>query len=80
MIKEIIHDPIFLAGKSELATKEDLQIAQDLFDTLIADKDVCVGMEVNVMDFTVKLNRCNDVCFDFYDNECSPVDLLDGEP
>jgi peptide deformylase len=38
MIKEIVHDPIFLAGKSELATKEDLQVAQDLFGTLIANK------------------------------------------
>ena len=32
------------------------------------------------MNFTVELNRCNDVCFDFYNDECSPVDLLDGEP
>ena len=36
MIKNLVHDPIFLAGKSELATKADLQIAQDLLDTLIA--------------------------------------------
>ena len=28
MIKELMHDPIFLAGKSEIATKEDLQVAQ----------------------------------------------------
>ena len=34
MIKELMHDPIFLAGKSEVATKEDLQVAQDLLDTL----------------------------------------------
>ena len=44
MIKEVIHDPIFLAGKSELATKEDLQVAQDLLDTLITNKDGCVGI------------------------------------
>ena len=25
MIKNLVHDPIFLAGKSEAATKEDLQ-------------------------------------------------------
>lgn len=80
MIKEVVHDPIFLAGKSELATTEDLQVAQDLLDTLIANKDGCVGMEVNIMDFTVELDRSNDVCFDFYDNECSPVDLLVGGP
>ena len=49
MIKEIIHAPIFLAGKSELATKEDLQVAQDLLDTLIANKDGCVGMAANMI-------------------------------
>ena len=49
MIKELIHDPIFLAGKSEVATKEDLQVAQDLIDTLIAHKDSCVGMAANMI-------------------------------
>ena len=49
MIKEIIHDPIFLAGKSETATKEDLQVAQDLLDTLLAHKDSCVGMAANMI-------------------------------
>lgn len=49
MIKEIIHDPIFLAGRSDIATKEDLQVAQDLFDTLIANKDYCVGMAANMI-------------------------------
>ena len=42
MIKELMHDPIFLAGKSEIATKEDLPVAQDLLDTLMANKEVCV--------------------------------------
>ena len=49
MIKEVVHDPIFLAGKSEFATKEDLQVAQDLLDTLIANKDGCVGMAANMI-------------------------------
>lgn len=49
MIKELMHDPIFLAGKSEVATKEDLQVAQDLLDTLIANKDGCVGMAANMI-------------------------------
>ena len=44
-----MHDPIFLAGKSEVATKEDLQVAQDLLDTLIAHKDSCVGMAANMI-------------------------------
>ncbi len=49
MVKEVIHDSIFLAGKSEVATKEDLQVAQDLLDTLIANKDGCVGMAANMI-------------------------------
>ncbi len=49
MIKEIIHDPILLARKSEVATKEDLQVAQDLLDTLTAHKDGCVGMAANMI-------------------------------
>ena len=49
MVKELIHDPIFLAGKSEMATKEDLSVAQDLLDTLIAHKNSCVGMAANMI-------------------------------
>lgn len=49
MIKEIIHDPIFLGQKSELATNKDLQVVQDLLDTLIANKDICVGMAANMI-------------------------------
>ncbi len=48
MIKELMHDPIFLAGKSEAATKEDLQVAHDLLETLIAHKESCVGMAANM--------------------------------
>ena len=49
MVKEIVHDPIFLAGKSEMATKEDLQVAQDLLDTIIANREGCVGMAANMI-------------------------------
>ena len=49
MIKELMHDPIFLSLKSEVATKEDLQVAKDLLDTLIAHKDSCVGMAANMI-------------------------------
>lgn len=49
MIKNLVHDPIFLAGKSEVATKVDLQIAQDLIDTLITHRDSCVGMAANMI-------------------------------
>ena len=49
MIKELIHDPIFLSMKSAVATKEDLQVAEDLLDTLTAHKDGCVGMAANMI-------------------------------
>ena len=49
MIKLLTHDPIFLSLKSEIATKEDLQVAEDLLDTLIAHKDGCVGMAANMI-------------------------------
>ena len=49
MIKQLVHDPIFLSLKSEVATKEDLQVAEDLLDTLVAHKDGCVGMAANMI-------------------------------
>ena len=49
MVRELMHDPIFLAQKSEPATKEDLPIAQDLLDTLAAHRDGCVGMAANMI-------------------------------
>ena len=49
MIKELMHDPIFLSLKSEVATKEDLLVAEDLLDTLTAHKDGCVGMAANMI-------------------------------
>ena len=49
MIKEVVHDPIILARKSEPATMDDLQVAQDLRDTLAANKEACVGMAANMI-------------------------------
>ena len=49
MVKELIHDPILLAMKSEAATIEDLLVAQDLMDTLAANKEACVGMAANMI-------------------------------
>ena len=49
MVKELMHDPIFLGRKSAPAAAEDLQTAQDLLDTLAAHKDTCVGMAANMI-------------------------------
>ena len=49
MVKELMHDPLFLAEKSEKATKEDMSVARDLLDTLKAHKETCVGMAANMI-------------------------------
>lgn len=49
MVRELVHDPILLGLKSEEAGPEDLDIAQDLLDTLAAHKDSCVGMAANMI-------------------------------
>ena len=49
MVKELVHDPILLARKSAPATKEDLDIARDLLDTLTAHRETCVGMAANMI-------------------------------
>ena len=49
MIQPIVHDPILLGAKSEPATPDDLQVARDLLETLIAHKEGCVGMAANMI-------------------------------
>lgn len=49
MIKGLNHDPLFLSLKSEKATADDLPVAEDLLETLIAHKETCVGMAANMI-------------------------------
>lgn len=49
MIKPIMKDVLFLGQKSELATKEDISVVNDLIDTLRANLDGCVGMAANMI-------------------------------
>ena len=49
MVREIMHDPIFLAQKSAPATAADLAVAEDLLDTLKANAERCVGMAANMI-------------------------------
>ena len=49
MVQEVVHDPVLLGAKSTPATKEDLQAARDLLDTLVANKEACVGMAANMI-------------------------------
>ena len=49
MIKPIVKDVVFLGEKSELATKEDMHVVEDLIDTLRANLEGCVGMAANMI-------------------------------
>ena len=51
MIKPIVRDVFFLNQKSEIATKADLPIVQDLEDTLKANRERCVGMAANMIGY-----------------------------
>ena len=49
MVRPIVKDVLFLGQKSAPATKADLPVAQDLQDTLNANRDRCVGMAANMI-------------------------------
>lgn len=60
MVREIMKDPIFLAQKSAEATGDDLGVAQDLMDTLIAHAEGCVGMAANMIGVSKRIIAFND--------------------
>lgn len=49
MVKKIVRDPLFLKQKSEPATESDVQVVEDLLDTLRDNRDRCVGMAANMI-------------------------------
>ena len=55
MIRELIHDPLFLARKSTDVTAEDLAVAQDLLDTVTFHRETCVGMAANMIGVTKRV-------------------------
>ena len=49
MIRPVVKDILFLGQKSEIATKEDMLVVDDLVDTLRANLEHCVGMAANMI-------------------------------
>jgi len=49
MVKPIVKDVIFLGRKSADATADDLCTAEDLLDTLRANRAGCVGLAANMI-------------------------------
>ncbi|MDD6059356.1 MAG: peptide deformylase [Ruminococcus sp.] len=92
MIKELVHDPVFLAIKSKDAAESDIETARDLLDTLIAHKESCVGMAANMIgsakriiafvdengQYMVMLNPVIIKAEKSYDTEESCLSLLGG--
>ena len=68
MVRELMHDPIFLARKSTPATAEDLEVARDLLETLTFHKEGCVGMAANMIGVTKRII--------VFDNEGSYMTML----
>lgn len=91
MVRELVHDPIFLAQPSAEAGKEDIAVAEDLLDTLAAHKETCVGMAANMIGcakriiafdnegkYTVMLNPVILKAEGVYDTQESCLSLLGG--
>ena len=91
MIRQIMHDPMFLALKSDPATLDDVPVAQDLLDTLTANKEACVGMAANMIgvrkriiifdnngEYMIMFNPVILKSADIYDTEEGCLSLLGG--
>ena len=91
MIRELIHDPLFLARKSADASADDLPVAQDLLDTVTFHRETCVGMAANMIGitkriivfaegsgFTLMLNPEIIACSGPYETEEGCLSLLGG--
>ena len=71
MVKEIMKDRRFLAQKAEPATLADLPVAQDLLDTLAANRERCVGMAANMIGVNKRII--------VFDNEGTPMVMFNPE-
>ena len=49
MEKKIVRDVLFLSQVSKPASQEDLYLARDLQDTLLANQENCVGLAANMI-------------------------------
>ena len=71
MVRELMHDPIFLARKSQDAGPEDLDTVRDLLDTLARHRATCVGMAANMIGVTKRVIA--------FDNEGTHMAMLNPE-
>lgn len=65
MVKEIVKDIMFLSQKAEKVTEKDKYIANDLLDTLKANKDRCVGLAANMIGYNKSIICVSGGFYDF---------------
>lgn len=65
MVKEILKDVMFLSQKVEKATEKDKYIANDLLDTLKANRDRCVGLAANMIGYNKAIICVSGGLYDF---------------
>lgn len=71
MNREIVRDIFFLKQKSVPAKAADAQTAQDLLDTLAANREHCVGLAANM------IGECKRILV--YDDDGTPALMLNPE-
>lgn len=65
MVKEIVKDVMFLSQKAEKATEQDKYIANDLLDTLKANRNRCVGLAANMIGYNKAIICVSGGLYDF---------------
>ena len=65
MVKEIVKDVMFLSQKAEKTTEKDKYIANDLLDTLKANRDRCVGLAANMIGYNKAIICVSGGLYDF---------------
>ena len=65
MVKEIVKDVMFLSQKAEKATEKDKYIANELLDTLKANRNRCVGLAANMIGYNKAIICVSSGLYDF---------------
>ncbi len=72
MQRPIVRSRIMLSRKAEAASSDDLNVAQDLLDTLVAHEDTCAGMAANMI-------GQNKAIIAFFDDRKQPQVMLNPQ-
>ena len=65
MVKGLVKDVMFLSQKAEKATEKDKYIANDLLDTLKANRDRCLGLAANMIGYNKAIICVSGGLYDF---------------